>query len=208
MRSAHDNPDTALRYVLRRAGGEPISITLPAAAVGRVCMPDPESKARLVAAVLNARCRSDEELELFGENVTGLDAARREHLRFRIGVLTPAVGLISNLNVWENISLPAAYHGAPPIAQVAETACGALEALGTDPERLLPRLPEQLGAFEKKLVEFVRLLAAQPALALFDALGEGLTGEECARAARFEAEYRARQPTGTLIHVFLPGGQT
>ena len=207
MRAAREHPDAALRYVLRREGGEPVTVAAPAAAASRVCLPDPEAKARLVAAVLSARCRADEELELFGESVAVLDASRRERLRSRIGVLTPAVGLIANLNAWENISLPAAYHGAPPIAQILRTALEALEALGADPERLLHRLPDQLGAFEKKLVEFVRLLAAEPALAVFDALGDGLSGDECARAVRFEAEYRARQPAGTLIHVHLPGGR-
>lgn len=208
MHASHDAPETALHYVLRREGREPVSVAVPPASVSRICMPDPESKARLVAAVLNARCRSDEELELFGESVAALDAARRERLRGRIGVLTPAVGLISNLNAWENIALPAAYHGAPPIAQVAETARDALVALGADPDRLLPRLPDQLGTFEKKLVEFVRLLTTEPALALFDALGDGLNRDEHASAARFEAEYRARQPAGTLIHIDLPGGHS
>jgi hypothetical protein len=49
----------------------------------------------------------------------------------------------------------------------------------------------------------VRLLAKEPALALIDGLGEGLNREQSVRAARFEAEYRARQPEGTLLFVDL-----
>ena len=89
------------------------------------------------------------------------------------------------------------------MARIAKTAREALASLGTEPQRFLARLPEEMDAFERKLVAFVRLLAKEPALAVIDGLGEGLTREQCARAARFEAEYRARQPEGTLLFVDL-----
>jgi len=204
MQAAPETPALALRYALKRDGRGEVAVAVPASCVRRVCLPDRETKARFVNAVLGARCERDEELELLGEDVTRLKAAGRSRLRRRVGVLTPAVGLISNLNVWENISLPAAYHGTPPLGQVAEAARQALAALSADPERLLARLPDELGAFETKLVEFTRLLVAAPELAVFDALGEDLDPAEHARAARFEAEYLARQPAGTLIYVDLP----
>ena len=153
--------------------------------------------------MLTTRCAADEELELFGEPVRGLKRAQRASLHDRIGVLTQAMGLISNLNAWENISLPAAYHGTHPVARIAQTARDALESLGADPRRFLARLPDEMDPFEKKLVAFVRLLAKEPALAVIDDLGEGLNREQSARAARFEAEYRARQPEGTLLFVDL-----
>jgi ABC-type lipoprotein export system ATPase subunit len=117
--------------------------------------------------------------------------------------VTQAMGLISNLNAWENISLEAAYHGTQPVARIARTARDALESLGTEPSAFLARLPDEMDLFERKLVAFVRLLAKEPALALIDSLGEGLNREQAARAARFEAEYRARQPEGTLLFVDL-----
>ena len=47
----------------------------------------------------------------------------------------------------------------------------------------------------------VRLLVAAPELMVFDALEDGLSYAECRHAARFEAEYRARQPEGTVLYV-------
>ena len=47
----------------------------------------------------------------------------------------------------------------------------------------------------------VRLLVAAPELAVFDALNDGLSRQDAARVSGFEAEYRARQPTGTLLYV-------
>jgi ABC-type transporter Mla maintaining outer membrane lipid asymmetry ATPase subunit MlaF len=193
----------ALRYDLRREGRAALFVEVPGGATQRLRLPDSEAKARFVGAVLTTRVTSGEELELFGEPVRGLKRDKRARLHDRIGVLTQAMGLISNLNAWENISLQAAYHGTQPVERIARTARDALEALGADPARFLARLPDEMDPFERKLVAFVRLLAKEPALALIDGLGEGLNREQSARAARFEAEYRARQPEGTLLFVDL-----
>jgi ABC-type transporter Mla maintaining outer membrane lipid asymmetry ATPase subunit MlaF len=193
----------ALRYDLRRDGRPAVFVEVPGGTTQRVRLPDSDAKTRLVGAVLSTRCAAGEELELFGATVKSLKRAERARLHDRIGVLTRAIGLISNLNAWENISLQAAYHGTQPVARIAKTAREALEALGADPQRFLARLPDAMDAFERKLVAFVRLLAKEPALAVIDGLGEGLNREQRARAARFEAEYRSRQPEGTLLFVDL-----
>ena len=193
----------ALRYDLRRDGRAPLVIEVPCGRTQRLRLPDSEAKGRLIGAVLSTRCAAGEELELFGATVRSLKRAERARLHDRIGVLTPAMGLISNLNAWENISLQAAYHGTRSMAEIAHTARDALTSLGAEPQRFLARLPDEMDAFEKKLVAFVRLLAKQPALALIDGLGEGLNREQSARAARFEAEYRTHQPEGTLLFVDL-----
>jgi ABC-type transporter Mla maintaining outer membrane lipid asymmetry ATPase subunit MlaF len=193
----------ALRYDLRREGRTPVFVEVPGGATQRVRLPDREAKARLIGAVLATRVAAGEELELFGQPIRGLKRQERARLHDRIGVLTRAMGLISNLNAWENISLQAAYHGTHPVARIARTAHDSLASLGADPQRFLARLPDEMDPFERKLVAFVRLLAKEPALAVIDDLGEGLNREQTARAARFEAEYRARQPEGTLLFVDL-----
>jgi ABC-type transporter Mla maintaining outer membrane lipid asymmetry ATPase subunit MlaF len=193
----------ALRYDLRREGRTPIFVEVPGGATQRLRLPDSEAKTRLIGAVLATRVAAGEELELFGRPVRGLKRQERARLHDRIGVLTRAMGLISNLNAWENISLQAAYHGTHPVARIARTAHDAIASLGADPQLFLARLPDEMDPFERKLVAFVRLLAKEPALAVIDDLGEGLNREQSARAARFEAEYRARQPEGTLLFVDL-----
>jgi ABC-type transporter Mla maintaining outer membrane lipid asymmetry ATPase subunit MlaF len=166
-----------------------------------VHLPDEGSKAHLVTAVLKARCEDGEELELLGEPVRNLKPAARDRLRARVGVLSPVIGLITNLNAWENISLAAAYHGKPPLAEVARITHEVLSTFGTEPRSFLNRLPDELGMLERKIAAFVRLLIAAPELAIIDALDEGLSREECARVAGFEKEYRGRHPSGTLLFV-------
>ena len=190
----------ALSY-LRRTGREELYVGVPAGAVSRVHFPDDEAKSRFVAAVLKAKCEPGEELELFGEAVAGLSAPDRAGLRRRIAALSPIVGLITNLNVWENVSLPAAYHGAPSLEQVAATAAEVLGRFGVEARPFLARLPDELGVLERKIAAFVRLLVSEPALAIVDELEEGLSRAERSRVSLFEDEFRARLPGATLLYV-------
>ncbi len=184
----------ALRYA-RKTTQREVTLAVPRGSVRRVHLPDEGSKAHLVTAVLKARCEDGEELELLGEPVRNLKPAARDRLRARVGVLSPVIGLITNLNAWENISLAAAYHGKPPLAEVARITHEVLT------RSFLNRLPDELGMLERKIAAFVRLLIAAPELAIIDALDEGLSREECARVAGFEKEYHGRHPSGTLLFV-------
>ena len=89
----------------------------------------------------------------------------------------------------------------PPLGEVAQLAHDVLTAFGAEPRYFLARLPDELGMLERKMASFVRLLVAAPELMVFDALEDGLSHGECRHAARFEAEYRARQPEGTVLYV-------
>ena len=186
---------------LGRSGPEHIYVGVPAGAVTRVHLPDDAAKARFVTALLKVKCEPGDELELFGEPLNSLAPAARARLRRRVGALSPIVGLITNLNVWENVSLPAAYHGAPPLQRVATVAQEVLGRFGIDARPFLARLPDELGTLERKIAALVRLLAAEPALAILDGLEEGLSRAERERASLFEAELRAHLPGATVVYV-------
>ena len=192
--------ELAVRYK-RKTPRHEIQVTAPQGAVSHVHLPDDNAKAHFVTALLKARGELGEELELFGEPAATVPPTRREKLRMRVGAVSPIVGLMSNLNAWENISLPAAYHGAPPLPEVAQLATDVLTKLGAEPDYFFARLPDELGLLERKMASFVRLLVAAPELMVFDALEDGLSYAECKHVARFEAEYRARQPNGTVLYV-------
>lgn len=194
----------ALRYTRRsHSQGErrDIAIAVPVGSVRRIELPDAESKSIFVTAVLKARCEADEELELFGQPVRDLGGNARQKLRARVGALSPIIGLINNLNAWENISLPAAYHGRPSLAEVAAITQEVLAVFGVEPRGFLVRVPDELGRLERKIAAFARLMIAGPELAIIESLDDGLSRAECARVAGFEQEYRRRHPAGTLLFV-------
>lgn len=190
----------AVRYT-RKTEPREIAIAVPVGSVRRLTMPDAESKSSFVTAVLKARCEPEEDLELFGQPVRNLSSGARQRLRARVGALSPIIGLISNLNAWENISLQASYHGKPPLAEVAAITHEVLAAFGIDPRLFLVRVPDELSMLERKIAAFARLLIAGPDLAIIDSLDDRLSRAECARVAGFEQEYRRRHPAGTLIFV-------
>ena len=190
----------ALRYA-RHGGNREIALAVPVGGVRRVELPDAESRSAFVTAVLKARCEANEELELFGQPVRNLSGAARQRLRARVGALSPIIGLINNLNAWENISLPAAYHGKPSLAEVATITQEVLDVFGIEPRGFLVRVPDQLGKLERKIAAFARLMIASPELAIIESLNDGLSRAECARVAGFEQEYRRRHPAGTLLFV-------
>jgi len=192
--------ELAVRYA-RTTPGHEVRVGVPRGAATRVHLPDHDAKAHLVTAVLKARGQPDEELELFGENALQLRARKREKLRARIGAVSPVVGLIANLNAWENIALPAAYHGGRSLPEVARLAHEVLEGFGLAPGEFFRKLPDDLGPLERKVAALARLLVAPPELVVMDALEEGLSHTECGCVGRFEAAYRARRPEGTVLYV-------
>jgi len=185
----------------RKTPRHEVEVSAPKGAVTRVHLPDDDAKAHFVTALLKVHCEPGEELELFGEAAASVPSKTREKLRQRVGAVSPIVGLMSNLNAWENIALPASYHGAPPLPEVVQLASDVLTALGAEPNYFFARLPDELGLLDRKRAAFVRLLVAAPELLVFDALEDGLSYSECRQVVRFEAEYRARHPSGTVVYV-------
>jgi len=198
--SAPQQTELAVSYA-RNTPQHALHVAVPRGVSTRVHLPDDDAKAHLVTAVLKARGEPDEDLELFGEHASRLSRRRRDALRARVGAVSPIVGLVANLNTWENISLPAAYRGVPRLEEVAKLAHEVIAGFGFAPEKLLARLPEQLGALERKVAALARLLVVPPELLVLDDLEDGLSYAECNCATRFETEFRARQPQGTVLYV-------
>ena len=178
-----------------------IAVVVPAGKVTHVHVPDHDAKSHLVTAILKARCEAGESLELFGARVDELGPRERKRARTRIGAVSKVVGLVTSLNAWENISLPAAYHGRPQLEDVVRLAHEVLSAFGMAPDAFLAHLPDELGMLERKVAAFIRALVTAPELMLFDALEDGLSPQECRRVSHFESVYRAYQPAGALLYV-------
>lgn len=178
-----------------------VSVVVPAGKVTHVHVPDHDAKAHLVTAILKARCEPGESLELFGTRVDELGPHERKRARTRIGAVSKVVGLVTNLNAWENISLPAAYHGRPRLEDVLALSHEVLSAFGVEAGKFHASLPDQLGMLERKIAAFIRGLITAPEVMLFDALEEGLSPHECKCVTHFEAVYRAHQPAGTVLYV-------
>ncbi len=103
---------------------------------------------------------------LDGEDVSSLEDGARSRLRNRrIGLVFQAFQLVPHLTVAENVELPLAYRGVPPLER-RRRAGGALERVGLA-ERLT-HLPDELSGGEQQRTAIARAIAAEPDLLLAD----------------------------------------
>ena len=176
-------------------------IWIPKGGSHRVAGLSDTRKARLLSAVLDLKSELGARLVLLGLEVDELGPAERAALRARVAFLPAGGGLLSNLNAWENIVLPLAFHTPRRLHGAAEEVNDLLKELGADPLALLDKLPERMSAYEKKLAGYVRILLENPDLVLVEDLLGGLDAAERAGAAGVLPAYQARCPGGTFVQI-------
>lgn len=107
-------------------------------------------------------------------------------------------GLISNLNIWENLSLPIHYHS----SQIGDGLEGKVVELfrqcglpgDAEVRLLLGKLPGELPLYEKRLAGFVRAMLVEPELMVYDRIYDGLARDDAERVAHFDK----------LFHLYFP----
>jgi ABC-type transporter Mla maintaining outer membrane lipid asymmetry ATPase subunit MlaF len=112
-------------------------------------------------------------------------------------------GMITNLRVWENITLPVRFHGVEIIGDVSVKIVQLLKLCGWHDEisisSLMRKQPEQLSLYEKRVIAFVRTMLLEPESICFDFLYRGLIKSESESASKFVQVYRQLFPFGTTI---------
>jgi len=100
-----------------------------------------------------------------GREVDGLDPVERYRLRRRVGVVPAHGGLISNLKLWENITLPLMYHSGGITADEERTALAYLERLEYSGNVMA--MPAHLTKQERRSAALVRMFLSQPGIVLY-----------------------------------------
>jgi len=122
-----------------------------------------------------------------------------------LAAIVPADGgLIGNLKVWENLVLPAAYHGDAQNRELEERAARVFAEFGVSGasfEALCTTLPDHLGRFEQRLCAFVRAMLDGPRIMVYDSLFDGLSREETGKVLAFDRSYHTQYPLGTSLHL-------
>jgi ABC-type lipoprotein export system ATPase subunit len=158
-------------------------------------------KAELITAMQQLKARKGARLVVLGQRVDKLGEAERSALRARVGFVPAHGGLISNLNAWENISLPVGYHAPARLPRVPAQVQALLEELGGTDREVLAKLPEHMTLYEKRLAAYIRALLEEPPLLIVENLAAGLGPTKRKRAARFAEAYHARCPGGTYVQL-------
>lgn len=115
-------------------------------------------------------------------------------------------GLLSHMNVWQNIRLPLEYH-ARNTAHAEEDAallfglCGEAETA-----RLMGSYPDALSAYELRLAGFVRAMLLEPEVLVLEDVFDGFSAAEREKAMQWEKVFRLRFPFRELFYHEAGGG--
>ncbi len=154
------------RTILRDA-----SFALAPRTVTAVLGPSGAGKSTLLHAVTGELRAAAGTVEVLGETLPRKSINDLFALRRRMGVLLQGNGLLSDLDVFENIALPLRAHTRLPEAVIAELVFMKLNAVGLGEAGELE--PQQLSGGMARRVALARALVLDPPLMLYD---EPLTG--------------------------------
>ena len=100
-----------------------------------------------------------------GKDVAGLELDDLHELRQQIGVVPSKGGLVSNLKLWENITLPLLYHSGEIAPEEENSALNYLARLGYSGN--IMALPAHLSHFEKLIAALVRVFLRKSSIAIY-----------------------------------------
>jgi len=122
----------------------------------------------------------------------------------RIGMVWKDGGLISNLKVWENISLPTWYHKGLRAGDIEESVGEFFKRMGMEASNLpefMAALPGNLSIHERKLVGLARAVSMEPELMIYDSLFEGESFRSEKHLLSFTREFHEHMPGRVSLYL-------
>ena len=121
---------------------------------------------RILLQVLSGETSPDSGVLLIGDlDLKKTERERLSKVRHTIGIITAQSNLISNLKVWENITLPLLYHHGIIPPEIADQAMQLLEKFGL--KNSLWSLPAHLSHPQRIIVAFIRAIIVAPRLLIY-----------------------------------------
>jgi phospholipid/cholesterol/gamma-HCH transport system ATP-binding protein len=148
-----------------------VSLQVSAGSVTAVLGPSGSGKSTLLAALTGELAPSEGVVHVLGERLPCRNATALLELRKHMGVLLQGNGLLTDLNVAENVALPLRTHCRLPEPVLARMVALKLNAVGLRAAANL--YPRELSGGMARRVALARALALDPPLMLYD---EPLTG--------------------------------
>jgi len=162
---------------LKVAGlSRPLDLVLPAGMAALLVTSRERECDAVVRLLLGFLPPEEGELVVNGNYPYGLRENLLIDYRRRIGVVYHDGGLVSNLNVWDNLTLQLAYHGSLRRADLETAGLAILGRVGYDGS--LSVLPSRLSRYQRRLICMARAMLAEPELMIYQSTLDGLTPDE------------------------------
>lgn len=162
---------------LKTAGlSRPLDMVLPAGMAAVLVTSRERESDAVVRLLLGFQPPLAGELVVNGAAPYGMKENLLIDYRRNIGVIYHDGGLVSNLNIWDNLTLQVAYHRGLSRADLEAAGIAALRRVGYDGS--LTHLPSRLSRYQRRLICMARALLAEPELMIYQSSWDGLTPEE------------------------------
>jgi len=134
---------------------------------------------------------------VLGSDLGLLSRDGQDEVRRRIGIVYPDGGLISNLKILENVTLPLLYHTGESSREIEKRAIALLDRFGC--RGVLFELPGNLSASWRRRAGFARAFALEPEVIIYHWREGGLDMEERELFLREAVAFHGEAPGRTTI---------
>lgn len=165
----------------------PFDMILPAGMSALLVTTRESENSTLLKLLLGFQAPDSGELVVYDVMPTTLNETQLIGFRRKIGVIHHDGGLVSNLNIWDNLTLQLSYHTKLHRSELEERGMAALKRVGYIGS--LSVLPSRLTIFQRRLLAFARALLAEPDLMIYQAALDGLTHDEASAFLELVREY-------------------
>lgn len=177
--------------------GQPLNARVVTGQIAVFVLNREELCTELVNAVLGFNLNQTGSVSLFDQTLTPLTEKERVLILQRMGIVSPGLGLIANLNVLENLLLAVNYHAIDERAENRQRAQRLLEFVDY---RQSPYLATgKLSFYQQKQVSLVRALMFKPDLLIYASFFEGLSFRESEKLLDLTREIHLRKQGRTSI---------
>lgn len=156
-----------------------------------VITPKDEINALLTRLLIGIQAPPTGSVTLFDSNLAGKSSREILDIRRRLGVVYSTGGLVSNLKVWENLTLPLYFHTASSAEEIEARGLAVLKRLGYSGR--LMELPGLLSVYQKKLIGFGRAMLCAPELLIYESPLQGLNRDEREHFVNIAREFHYEQ---------------
>jgi phospholipid/cholesterol/gamma-HCH transport system ATP-binding protein len=155
----------------------PLDMILPAGMSAILVTAREQESSLLIRLLLGFTPPEGGELVVCDSLPSSLSESQLIEFRRKIGVIYHDGGLVSNLNIWDNLTLQLAYHTPMRRQELEDRGREAIARVGYTGS--LTVLPSRLTMYQRRLIAFARALLVEPDLMIYQAPLDGLShGEE------------------------------
>jgi ABC-type transporter Mla maintaining outer membrane lipid asymmetry ATPase subunit MlaF len=183
---------------------EPLELSIPTGSIALFVTSGELENRTLMQLITGEQLPETGIIRLLDQQTDQLDREQLLEIRKSVGIVQSSGGLISNLKLWENITLPLLFHNHPAMHAAEENALKQLEQFGLQDK--LMSLPAHLSLFERRAAGFVRATTLSPQIMIYCGCFDTLPARQ--RDQLLEKALERHHGQDALTSVFITSSST